>query len=412
MPAPGESGGKPLRRSATVRQAVELPHVGGDPGAAFAPGAGGAGGALAAVEVEAETAAPEPAAVPVTAGIPETSAATETPTPSGEGEGAAEQAAAAEGQPPAALALGVGAEPPEHPEADLRFAAPGRPKKQMLAAAAIVGTLLVSVPFAVLALNSGGGKKQTDTTLAAQDRTVLGHDNAVAPPPGAFTPSSPTPDPSASSSPAAKARPATTVPTHLAKAAPMDTSKPVQGSTRKPTTAGAPPKKEVKTQVKNVPVGFTGRSGVLLRNQLSGHCADLPNFGRGALNGPVREYYCRPGAGDNQTWDLKVTQKGAGPGSANLFVIRNTMDGYCMDLPYYGGKPATTKVTEFHCDGSFNDNQLWWLDKRPNGTYWIRNYSSNQLCLDVTGHSTTAIDLDLTIFTCSDTDDQNWTFMS
>src|SRR5882757_2184002 len=79
MPAPGESGSEPSRRaagtggagkppgerSAAVRQAVVLPHVGGDPGAALVPGAGEALGATGAeAGVGAEALSPEPIAPP------------------------------------------------------------------------------------------------------------------------------------------------------------------------------------------------------------------------------------------------------------------------------------------------------------------------------------------------------------
>jgi hypothetical protein len=309
-------------------------------------------------------------------------------------------------------AIGAGGEPPDRPDAEQRFDSPGRPKKQMLAAAAIVGSLLVAVPFAVLAMNSGDGKKQTDTALAANDRTVLGNDGVVSPPPGAFTPASPTHAPPVSPSAAAKPKPkaTTAAPPDAVAVAPAQTKAAAPKSTTKP--AAAAPAATAKPQTKTTSTGFAGLSNVLLKNTASGHCADIPNYGNGTLNGPVREYYCRPGTGDNQMWNLSVTQKGAGPGSANLFLIRNVKDGYCMDLPNYGANGAGTKVTEYHCDGSFNDNQLWWLDKRSDGSYWIRNYSSNQLCLDVTGHRDTALDLNLTLYTCSDSDDQNWTFTS
>ncbi len=41
-------------------------------------------------------------------------------------------------------------------------------------------------------------------------------------------------------------------------------------------------------------------------------------------------------------------------------------------------------ITEFTCDGTTADNQLWWLDKQASGGYWIRNFASNNKCLDVT----------------------------
>jgi hypothetical protein len=126
------------------------------------------------------------------------------------------------------------------------------------------------------------------------------------------------------------------------------------------------------------------------------------------VNGPVREFTCDGTTHDNQLWNLEVREKGGGPEKSDLFQIRNVKDQMCMDLPDYGAKPAQTGVFEFQCDGTTADNQLWWLDKQDDGHYWIRNYSSNHLCLDVAGFSTGGNDTPLTIYYCSKTDDQEW----
>ncbi|MET7601571.1 RICIN domain-containing protein [Streptomyces avermitilis] len=149
-------------------------------------------------------------------------------------------------------------------------------------------------------------------------------------------------------------------------------------------------------------------SNIVLRNVTTKKCADIPGYDKGQATGPVREFTCDGTTHDNQLWNLEVREKGSGPGKSDLFQIRNAKDLNCMDLPDYGAKPAQTAVSEFPCDGTTGDNQLWWLDKQDDGHYWIRNYSSNHLCLDVAGFSTGGNDTPLTIYQCSRTDDQEW----
>lgn len=97
-----------------------------------------------------------------------------------------------------------------------------------------------------------------------------------------------------------------------------------------------------------------------------------------------------------------------GPGGSALFQIRNVEDQLCVDLGDYGAKPIRSPILEYACAGTTADNQLWWLDKQDDGNYWIRNYASNNACLDVAGYSTGGNGENLTLFTCSNTDDQEW----
>ena len=147
---------------------------------------------------------------------------------------------------------------------------------------------------------------------------------------------------------------------------------------------------------------------VLLYNPTTKKCADIPDYDKGKIDGPVQEYICDGTSHDNQLWNLEVRYPKLGPGGRPLFQIRNVKDQLCMDLPYYGAEPVRTPVTEFTCDGTTADNQLWWVQKRPGGAYWIRNFASDNKCLDVAGYSTGGDGTDLTIFDCSDTDDQEW----
>lgn len=147
---------------------------------------------------------------------------------------------------------------------------------------------------------------------------------------------------------------------------------------------------------------------VLLRNATTRLCAELPGHEKGQINGPVQQSVCDGTDGDNQLWDLEVKYPKQGPGGTALFQIRNVKDKFCMDLGEYGARPVGTPVAEFHCDGTTADNQLWWIQKQDSGDYWIRNYASNNKCLDVEGRSDGGINARLRIADCTNTDDQEW----
>ncbi|MER7777955.1 RICIN domain-containing protein, partial [Streptomyces sp. NPDC096191] len=146
---------------------------------------------------------------------------------------------------------------------------------------------------------------------------------------------------------------------------------------------------------------------VMLRNTTTKMCAELPGREKGELNGRVQQSDCNE-VGDNQIWDLEVKYPKGGPNGAPLFQIVNVKDRLCMDLAGYDAAPVTTDITEFTCDGTTVDNQLWWADKQESGDYWIRNFASNNKCLDVSGYSTGEAWEKLTLYHCSNSDDQEW----
>ncbi|MGW1839643.1 RICIN domain-containing protein [Streptomyces sp. BBFR2] len=155
---------------------------------------------------------------------------------------------------------------------------------------------------------------------------------------------------------------------------------------------------------------------VLLRNGATQKCADLPDAGRGKLGGPVWQFTCNNvPADDNQIWSFELLPggKGAGPDGHNLFQLRNVKDGYCMDLPGRDAAGKGTKLIESACRGSRDGNQGWWLEQIE-GTrlWWVHNYNSGGLCLDVYGYHNKGEDmadrLPLTLFDCSKDDDQGW----
>lgn len=154
--------------------------------------------------------------------------------------------------------------------------------------------------------------------------------------------------------------------------------------------------------------------GVALFDAATKKCASIPGQDEGKLNGPVQDYQCGDtGPDDNQLWNLVVKYRKLGPGGTDLFEIQNAKDQLCMDLPGHSSAPVTTPITEFTCDSTGpDDNQLWWLDKQASGDYWIREIASDNKCLDVSGHPSSGTDnadgVKLTLYDCSNTDDQEW----
>ncbi|UNZ16278.1 RICIN domain-containing protein [Streptomyces sp. 891-h] len=154
-----------------------------------------------------------------------------------------------------------------------------------------------------------------------------------------------------------------------------------------------------------IPSGTT-----MVVNRRTGKCVDLPGTGKGKPDGRVQQGACDTSAGargGNQRWHLDLKKKDAGPGDADLYLIRNVKDGLCLDLPAFGPVRSTTPVTEYHCRPK-NDNQLWWFDKQSDGTFWIRNHKSGHLCLDVADRK--KAHAHLRIVGCEDNSVQQWRF--
>ncbi|MEU2773265.1 RICIN domain-containing protein [Streptomyces sp. NPDC007162] len=251
--------------------------------------------------------------------------------------------------------------------------------------ATLFGTLLaLAIAFAMIWFNY---KPQVKSL--AQEQVQEAGVSSIAPSPSASAPlvAAPAPTPSAVAQ----------QPENDAPAAP-DTQSGGGGG-----QGQAAPKPKKKTAKPVVPA-----TNILLRDTTTKKCADIPGYGNGTSDGPVREFTCDETTADNQLWDLEVRYPKGGPGSAALFQIRNAKDQLCMDLPGYGSAKLSSPITEYKCDGTKADNQLWWVDKQPSGAYWIRNFASDNLCLDVAGFSTGGNDTNLTLYYCSNTDDQEW----
>lgn len=451
-PSAGASGNAPV----SVRRAVTMRGAAGDPGGALAPGGaltpgkgsarthepspspssegtgadeattgtdGAGAGTVIGAPAPSATATPEAAsaASPEPAESPEPSASPESPASpeSSESSASASSASASEtGTPPAVRTVGAVPDAPDAPDAAAAGAGSGgtgahahaegeppgrRPKKPMLAAAAIAGVILIAVPFLVAGQNDREPER-TRTQNAAG--TVLGSERSAVP--DTYTSESPTPSVKPSKKVKEKEKEKQVLPP-----APQRTLTPSPSASEKSETkAKSKPKPKPKPKPKELTGAeklrrwANGRSGVqntVIRNASTAQCVDIANFGKGKATDPVNQFPCNSSSADNQLWSLDIVHKSGGPQNAPVFLIRNTKDGLCLDVGYYGARPAGSKVSEFNCRAT-GDNQLWWLDPRGDGTNWIRNVVSNDLCLRPTGGASAGNDARLEIAPCGSGD--------
>lgn len=143
----------------------------------------------------------------------------------------------------------------------------------------------------------------------------------------------------------------------------------------------------------------------LIYNIVTHKCVDIPGFGTGALNGPVNQYTC-----DDTWYDNQFFYRDLASNASGQYTIRNAKDNLCLDVPYYGAVAPGTKVSEYYCNGTTSDNQLYYSVPIQTGVYEIKNVASG-LCLDVAGFRTGGNDARLTLYYCNINDDHLWRFL-
>ncbi|MER6524756.1 RICIN domain-containing protein [Streptomyces sp. NPDC001508] len=399
MPRQHEPPAGETTPSVAVRRAVSVPPPGEDPGAGLGPRTPDPGPDPAApIPIPAS-----PAPAPRRLFGRRSASATAEPASAAQGhqpepEQRQRQAAASDGPEPDASAgvlFAGGDDGPDDPDA--AGASPGRPRGPMLAAAAIAGAVLISVPFLVLGLSDDDGNRTVNTAPVAG--TTLDAGLSDDKPAATYAAESPSPSASVSPSPSRSASPSASPAEVKAAPRPVVKERAVVRPTAKPQT-GTKVKKAPAPTTRQLVNALSNRVNVLLLNVATGRCADIPGEGHGSVDGAVNQHSCITNSADNMLWDLKVTDPDGGPGGASLFVVTNRKDGLCLDLPYYGSVSPQTKVSEYYCDGTNADNQQWWLDPRPQG-YWIRNIASN-LCMSVTGGKNGGEDARLYVVKCGD----------
>jgi hypothetical protein len=270
---------------------------------------------------------------------------------------------------------------------------PDRPKKPILAAVAIGGAVLLSIPVLLIGTGSHDDKKQR--TAAAADTVLPG--DAQQPLPGVFVSASPsaTPTPTPSASASAKRK----------------KGRPTSGKSA--TAANGAVHALGHAAGSRLPTGpkFGTVTNVLINNVMTGLCADVPGYGKGGGSTAIQQFSCDGSSNDNQLWDLVVNEKGAGPNGVDLFTIRNSKDNECFDLPGSGAVDSGTHVIENLCIVGRTDNQMWYLQKRSGHGFWIRNYYIHKWCLDAEGiNGAGGRDAALTVVQCDPKDDHVWSF--
>ncbi|MEU0359224.1 ricin-type beta-trefoil lectin domain protein [Streptomyces cyaneofuscatus] len=282
----------------------------------------------------------------------------------------------------------------------------GRPGKAALAGAAVVGALLVSVPFLVLAGNNDDGPRQTNAAAAG---TVLDGSGPEAP--GEFAVTAPETSAAAEDEKGKKGdegageKAGNAVPAIPPPAAPSDGGKDApkkeaapEAPAKKESAADAPakkadspkaqPKKEsggAKNQPAKAAPAVTFSGPVSFRSHLSGRCLDVPghNFNDGQrlfmwdCNGAEAQKWRFGSDGTIRAKDkcLDVANANFGNGTpiqlawcngsaAQKFTLNgahdlvNTVVGKCVDIPNHSkSRGPSTYLILWECTG--NDNQKW-----------------------------------------------------
>ncbi|WBB58504.1 RICIN domain-containing protein [Streptomyces sp. WMMC500] len=298
-------------------------------------------------------------------------------------------------------------------QSDDEYRAPGLLKRPVFVGAAGVAVAAV-ILIPLIALGSSGGGEELNQSAATQepDGRPTTQLNPGVPDPTFPGTSSPSSSPSPSDSPSGSKKPK-----------PEETKKPKpKGTKDSPETAGPEKTEEPEETAEprsKPPAGpSTGadprvpKDEIVIRNKKYGLCLDLPGTGKSTPETRTRDAGCKPSGDDNQRWVLDLVDKGAGTRGADLYVVRNAESGLCLDLPGRGPGQVGWSIQVYDCLDSAKDNQRWWLHRRPNGTYWIRNQKSGDMCLDVARKSKKDPHAKVTLYGCSDLDDHQWNFLT
>ncbi|MEV7309260.1 ricin-type beta-trefoil lectin domain protein [Streptomyces microflavus] len=275
----------------------------------------------------------------------------------------------------------------------------GRPGKAALAGAAVVGALLVSVPFLVLAGNNDDGPKQTNAAAAG---TVLDGSGQEAP--GEFAVTAPETSAAAEDEngkkgekgkdgePETAGNPVPVIPPAAAPSgggedAPKKEDAP-KAAPKKADSPKAQPKKATggaKNQPAKAKPAVTFSGPVSFRSHLSGRCLDVPGHN---FNDGQRLFMWDCNGADAQKWRfgsdgtirardkcLDVANANFGNGTpiqlawcngsaAQKFTLNgahdlvNTVVGKCVDIPNHSrDRGPSTYLILWECTG--NDNQKW-----------------------------------------------------
>jgi hypothetical protein len=143
-------------------------------------------------------------------------------------------------------------------------------------------------------------------------------------------------------------------------------------------------------------------------NFVTKECVDLPNFGVTNAGDPVTQYPCAKTGTDNQ--EFAFVPRTTDSAGNQLYWIKNTDSGFCVDPPGAGTVGSSTVLSEITCLD--NDNQYFRLELRfASGGfeyYWLRNSVAGDMCLDVPGKAVAGPDARLALVPCLEHDDHEW----
>ncbi|MEE1941002.1 ricin-type beta-trefoil lectin domain protein [Streptomyces sp. TRM 70361] len=395
----------PPENDSSVRRAVALPSVAADPGQALTPSAqartpeaGNADKAVrpgtapdertapaaasAAKTPDAAAAAPEPEPEPETEPTKEPKTAPEAATTpattpaSAQGRTPAQDRSTAATAEPAAAAVAASAAVPAAPlgtgaAAGNGASPPGSPKKPMLAAAGIAGSVLIAIPLLIM-VNNGSDEEKKDTVAVADSADTSLGDDGPRRPPATYAPATPDAKPSAakpSETPSAGTVTKRAVPPAGAGPDKETPSKEAQKKkvvvTRK-TATKPPAKPETRTfRVVSADTGKClsagdGKQGARLvvwdcdgsqaqkwrfpgdgTVRIGDQCLDIQN-GSQSTEAVVQLWECNGTQGQR----FRLSAKGE-------LVAENS--GHCLDV--WHGRSNGTSITTWHCNDQ--PNQRW-----------------------------------------------------
>ncbi|MEV6345834.1 serine/threonine protein kinase [Actinoplanes sp. NPDC051851] len=251
---------------------------------------------------------------------------------------------------------------------------------------------------AVLALALMGGAGFTVYRNTGQNEQVTAGASPENPVPAVAGPTSPAAVMASSPQPSIVTPPATRSP------APKPSSKSPKPKVTTSAPDGQPP-------VAAADVTAASYGPFFLRNYETGYCADLDGTGAGKNKQPVVHDVCIKDAADNQEFVFVPTGEDA---SGNqLYLIRDTTAGRCLDAEGTGAVEAGVDVVVLNCDPL--DNQEFRLQPQLTAggfRYYRLIHTDEGLCLDVFGNGPGRPAAPITLTDCLANDDHEWALVT
>lgn len=149
--------------------------------------------------------------------------------------------------------------------------------------------------------------------------------------------------------------------------------------------------------------GTSTKTVGVVRNLVNGYCLDLPGLGAVSENVTILQTNCFPGKSDNQVYQT-VTQ------ANGTFLLRNKKSQWCLDVAGTESVEPGTALATSTCRIGDVDNQMFKKEAQGQGFFLVHTKSG--LCLDPEGPdgANSPIDTALALNPCSATDNQIWTF--